>query len=179
MGASAGCYNLVHIRRIYYLPSNVRCRPHTNHNEYTVTIQFARHQSRLSGPPFSIPLAEVKRLYGGKLGYRVEMLSSDDARKDYQVLFKHTWGKWAVLQYTEPVPDRSQNHTKHRRKRFAATTYTCASKAPTCTRHLHTKMYHIMHRACSPIYPPLPPPHPHSLVNPPPTRSGGPMGRAS
>ncbi len=38
-----------------------------------------------AGPPFSIPLAEVQRLYCGQLGYKVEMLRSVDARKDYQV----------------------------------------------------------------------------------------------
>ncbi|CAM9435400.1 unnamed protein product, partial [Scytosiphon promiscuus] len=41
-------------------------------------------QSAKRGPPFSIPLEEVQRLYGRKLGYTVEILSSVDAKKVYQ-----------------------------------------------------------------------------------------------
>ncbi|CAM9156361.1 unnamed protein product, partial [Ectocarpus sp. 6 AP-2014] len=41
-------------------------------------------QNAKKGPPYSIPLAEVQRLYGGKLGYAIETLSSVDAREEYQ-----------------------------------------------------------------------------------------------
>lgn len=59
----------------------------TNHTFAKLRPISTTRWSEKIGPPFSIPLAEVQRLYGGKLGYKVEPLSSVDVRKDYQVQF--------------------------------------------------------------------------------------------
>eukprot|EP00752_Nemacystus_decipiens_P009891 g8824.t1 len=68
-------------------------------------------QSAKKGPPFSISLAEVQRLYGGKLGYKVEVLSSVDARNDYQggtwdELHKKSELHEVVFLLTKPGPSR-------------------------------------------------------------------------